>query len=334
MVDIQKKKKKLEEERVANEAAIARRKAKETESQKGGREFQQTKERAMSRGATREEAVAVASLQTPEARPEQVTVEEKQAEREGIMTKLTEAGAFEEVTPQKVSLEPIGTSDIPIAGAAGSAIASVLFNAAQKGWLGPEDKKRALGASNIPESELEFEPPMTEETLRTQALRKIRDNAVKKGISKAESFGSMIEAIPVVGGLIGRYVGGLVEAPYANAQEVKSNIVGYREEATNIVEKMNKNLYPPLEGLQRARQMEEDIAKLEGRLKLLVNSSAILRANVDELNKIEDEILRTKEMVDILRTGANYAYTAELTGQGRVIPTNEELYYELKGGKS
>ena len=178
--------------------------------------------------------------------------------------------------------------------------------------------------------------PITPETLREAALREIRDASVKEGISISESVGTLIEGIPIVGSLASKYANGLLQTPSSNANDVLKEINKIKEAASTGQEKVRNNLEAPGYGLDRARSMEEDIAKLEGRIKALINTSPILRSNTDEVNGIQEQILEAKEKVSRYKNAASFGMTAELTGTGRVVPTDEELYFalkELKEGK-
>ena len=243
-----------------------------------------------------------------------------------ISEQLRQAGAFEEVTPQEVSLQP-ETGE----GLLAPQKEALLSGAQENSLIGVLRKKGKI--KDLPTGEEEFGVPVTPETEREAALRQVKVNSFNKGLSQRESFGSVIEAIPLVGKLIGKYVGGVVEAPYANQKNVLGEINKLKEAASTGQEKVRNGLEDPDYGLGRAREMEEDIAKLEGRIQLLINSSAVLRANTDEVNLIQEQILEAREKISRYRTASEFGLTAQLTRTGRVIPTDEQLYFELKGGK-
>lgn len=261
------------------------------------------------------------------AQPPQKTIEQKKAEAAGLTGDLAEAGAFEEVTPQEVSLTPSSKfgEGLPVIGPATAALQSVLGSAFLKGWLSAFKGKGAATAGS------EF--PITPETLREATLAEIRAEHFNEGISKGEAFGSLVESVPIAGSLVAKYASGLVETPSANADNVIAEIRSERERAATGAEKVRNGLMSPDYALSSARDMEENIAALEGRMKLLINSSPILRANADEVNKIQEEILRARERVAQFRQASVFALTAERTGTGRVVPTDEQLYFELKNYK-
>ena len=171
---------------------------------------------------------------------------------------------------------------------------------------------------------------MTEETLREASLREISIRSFDEGISRRESVGSLIEAIPIVGQVANRYASGLTETPSSNAQDVLAEINRIKEAASTGQEKVRNNLEEPDFGLSRAREMEEDLAKLEGRIKILILTSSILRASSDNVNTIQEQILEAREKVSRYRRAASFGLTAQLTGTGRVVPTDEQIFFELQ----
>ena len=294
-------------------------------SKEAGSAFVRRREKLKSKGLSQREATAQTETELGDVDYGRTTIAETQAERERISGELEEAGTFEEVTPTEVPLAPRTNvvGELPIVGPAGGAVAeSLMANAALKGWLSD------VIPSKILTGEAAF--PITEGTLREAALRQISINAYNEGITNGETFGAIVEAIPVVGPLVSRYVGGLVEAPYANSKEVMAEIEKIATTATNNQEKTRSGIMPASFAMNRAREMEERIALLEGRLKLLINTSAILRSNTDEINKLMQAILDAKIRTDNFRTAASFALTAEQTGTGRLIPTDEQMYFELK----
>lgn len=239
---------------------------------------------------------------------------------------LEEAGAFEQVTPREVGLaaRPQPGEQVPVLGREIAITQSILFNAERQGWI-PD-----LSVRDPVTGEEAFPGLLTPETLREAALREVSKKSFEQGVSLSESFGAFVESIPLVGGLVGRYVGGLVEAPYSNTMHALDEINRIKEAASTGQEKVRNGLEDPDYGLDRARSMEEDIAKLEGRIKILIGTSAILQANTDQVNKIQEQILEAREKVARYRRASSFGLTASLTGTGRVVPTDEQIYFELK----
>ena len=70
----------------------------------------------------------------------------------------------------------------------------------------------------------------------------------------------------------------------------------------------------PNQAVELIEDIQNNIARLEQRIKLLSLESAILIANADELNRIEEKILRSKERVFIAKQAA---------AGGMIAPTSD-----------
>lgn len=241
-----------------------------------------------------------------------------------IKPQLEQAGAFETNVPFRPDLtldSQSGASSTALGQAGGFSSQSILGIAQKLGKLGPVEQDFAEA----------FPQPLDELSLREEALLKIRRKSFTRGLSRAEKFGSMVEAIPIIGGEIGKYVGDLIQDPSSNADFVIKQINVIKEDASTGQEKVRNGLEAPDFGLEQARQMEEDLAELVGRLKLLANSSAVLQANTDQLHAMEQNILAAKKKVARYKEASALGFTADLTGTGRAIPTNEQILNELRG---
>ena len=261
----------------------------------------------------------ITGLPTPQQTPQMQTPEGKT-----VQDVLQEQGAFEEVTPEEVSLAPETglAGKIPLLGPSLEAVKTI---------IGGVFKDTPFAGEGVVTGEKAF--PLTEETVREAALTKIRQDSFDKGVSLSESIGSVIEGIPVVGSLANQYASGLTQTPSSNAQTVLAEINKIKEAASTGQEKVRNGLEDPDFGLDRARSMEEDVAKLEGRIKLLISTSAQLRANNDNVLLIQEAILEAKEKISRYRRASTFGLTAQLTGTGRIIPTDEQMFWELQGGK-
>ena len=255
--------------------------------------------------------------------PELETIAAGQA----ALPQLEEAGAFEEVEPKRVELDVPAETDIPFITPTLSAASQV---AKPRSILGVV-RDRGLMPKLLPPirtGEEAFPIPETPETLREAALRQININHFNEGTTQAEKWGSFMETLPGFGA-IDQWVAGVVEAPFGNAEDVFNELIAIGTTATNNQEKVSKGFFKAPEAMARAREMEEEIAALEGRLKLLVGESKILQANTDQVNEWETDILDAKRRTNNFRAAARFALTAELTGTGRIVPTDEELFFEL-----
>ena len=260
----------------------------------------------------------------PAEQPPSAEVQAAQAAAE-----LEEAGAFEEVTPGETP--PIGElgTDIPVLSADLAALSqvasprSLLGIARDNGWFPSLLPPVVTGEEAFP-------VPETPETLRESALRQIRINSFDEGVSNAESTGTVIEGIPVVGNRARAWAGGLIEQPSDNVNTVLDEINSIKEDASTGQEKVRNGLEDPEFGLGNARSMEERISQLEGRIKLLIITSPVLQASTDNVNRIFGDIFESKEKVSRYRKASRLGLTAQLTGTGRLVPTDEQMFFELK----
>ena len=249
------------------------------------------------------------------------------AQKPQVKEQLQQAGALDQVTTTEATpLDPearTGFAEFPILGASIEAGASGYGDPLLEGIyekLGRQKTDMTFQGENV------LPDP---QTLRDEALVKIREKSFQEGISKGEQFGSFVESIPIVGSLVSKYAGGLIEAPYQNVKTIQQNINAERERAVNLVEKTRMGAIEPENSLVTLQTMQDNIAKMEGRLKLLINSSAILRANSDEINKLEEDIWRAKQVVEFSRQAVAIALTRKITGTGTPIPTDQQLLSEL-----
>ncbi|MHA1302805.1 MAG: hypothetical protein ACTSQE_14710 [Candidatus Heimdallarchaeaceae archaeon] len=252
----------------------------------------------------------------------QATREAEEARRKEAKAFLEERGFFEEAAPERVSLAPeerLG-GQIPVAGGILGARKSlvpeqgtILNLAKDKGWIKGEVKGEGILIE-------------TPETLREQALNEIQKEVIKEGLSAGERFGSLVEGIPVIGSLASKYATGLIEDPKGNIETIVSEIASERERASVLAEKVATGKISPYVFYEEIDVMEENIAALEQRIKLLINSSPALRVNADKVHRIEEQILRAKERIYMAK---------QLAAGGMVVePTDTSIYFELEKLKS
>ncbi len=135
-------------------------------------------------------------------------------------------------------------------------------------------------------------------TAREIALQQMQLEVIKEGTSASEKFGATIEAIPIIGPLIGKWAGDAIEDPASNVDTLLAEIDSERERSATLAEKiMTGKSGDPFEAFAQIEDIESNIFKLEQRIRLLSLQSAVLIANADELNRIEEKILRAKERV-------------------------------------
>lgn len=219
----------------------------------------------------RQQAEVVAQAQEEVKTPEQKEIEAEQ-------TRL-----LEEETPERRELDPDRglLEKVPIIGGSVAAGRTIIG----------EPLKDLLGIRKFKGDSI------SPEELRTAQLTAIEKQEIEKGLTANEKFGAFVEGIPVLGSLASKYVGGLIETPSGNAAEVVRNIRKERRRISNI-ETNVKLGYLPVESAQtQVNDIEQNIQRLESRVKLLINNSPELKFNSDNVNTIETEILIAREKV-------------------------------------
>lgn len=231
--------------------------------------------------------------------------------------KLQEAGALDKVGTPRVELDPISEvagKDLPVIGKSLQVLSGV----------SPEVKAQLQERID---NEIEVR------NAREKELNKIKKAAFAEEISASEEMGITIEAIPVVGGLANKYAGSLVETPSENALKLQETINRQRERAVNLVEKTRSGAIEPEDSLMTLQQMQDNMAKMEGRLQNLITQSAILRANADQVNLIEEDIWRAKQVVEFSRQAVAIDMARKISGIGTPVPTEQPFFQELQGRK-
>lgn len=194
---------------------------------------------------------------------------------------------IDEETPQRRELDPATSAleRVPVLGGTFGAIKDVLQNVVLK--TVPEGAFKKAFKENLGVAQ--------PDELRTLALTEIERQEIEKGLTASEQFGALIEGIPVVGSLASKYAGGLIETPSDNAKQVKANILKERRRIANIETNVKLGYLPVSVAQEQIKDIEDNVQRLESRLKLLVNNSPELKFNSDLINTYETEILATRE---------------------------------------
>lgn len=238
---------------------------------------------------------------------------------DGAAEFLKEKEFSQEQIPQRTELdiEREGIEKVPILGPAVAAVEDILVKNSAEGGLF-EEEFREFASNNVDEPLI-----ANPETAREFALQKIQKDTIKQGLSSSEEFGAVIEAIPIVGAAARFFASGLIESPKSNVDTLLTEIDSERERASVLAEKaMTGKLSDPFLAYNQIEDIEDNIIRLETRIKLLSQTSAVLIADADELNRIEEKILRSKERVFIAKQAA---------AGGLVAPaSNTNLFLTLK----
>lgn len=265
-------------------------------------------------GASRDVAEQGVGGFTPKPLSEPRTVEGVKQEKAELVTTLEKRGVFE-ADPERVELDPTVRSrsgSVPFIGSSSGAISNLLVTNSRFQKLYPRFK-------DDPEFQTLIQNP---ETQREIALQVIQQQVIDEGLSISERMGAIIEALPFGAGATARRVAGeLISDPKGNVDVIVSTIESLGSQATNLGEKGGTAKVQPTFLLGQLDDFEKELVRLEQRLKILIESSAVLRENPDQVNKIETAILdariRIKNNRDIIAAGAV------------TIPSNETLIIEM-----
>ena len=217
-----------------------------------------------------------------QAQEELKTTQQKAIEEERARLLAEEIPVRRELDPTISALEKV-----PVLGGTFGAIKDVIQGVVLKAITEGEYKekfKKTLGVA-------------TPEELRTVAFTQIEKQEIERGLTASEQFGAIIEGIPIVGSLAQEYAGGLIETPSENAAEVVTNIRKEKRRLSNIETNVKLNYLPVAAAQIQITDIENNIQKLESRVKLLINNSPELKFNSDNVNTIETEILLAREKV-------------------------------------
>lgn len=139
-------------------------------------------------------------------------------------------------------------------------------------------------------------------TARELTLQSIQEEERKKGTTGSEHFGSFIEGIHL--GKIAGWLGGTIEAPAENVETALSEIKDSRGRILKKYEATRANLIDPFIAYQSILDEEENIYRLEQRIKNLSQESPELIADAEGINLVESKILRAKEVVFFAKQAA------------------------------
>ena len=225
---------------------------------------------------------------------------EEAAQQEVIGAERERISREEAPSREELLLEPSGLEQLPVVGP----LLSKLFD------LVPFQDEEAKTKLKI--------DPIEQKTL---ALTEISKQEIERGLTANEKFGEWVEAIPIVGSLVAKYASGLIETPSSNTREIVKNVLAERRRLTNIETNVKLGYMSIADAQIQVADIEENIVRLESRMKLLINNSPQLKFNSDGVNTIETKILQTKEK--ILQAKQNI-----LTGQTN-DPTELQMFQQL-----
>jgi len=137
--------------------------------------------------------------------------------------------------------------------------------------------------------------------IKNQIQRKIFED----GLTTSEEIGALVEGIPVIGGLVAEYASDLIETPRGNLNTLVKTIRTERGRATKFETWAVQGIMNPDEAVDIINNIDQNILNMQARIKLLAINSPTLTFNADQINKIELEILRTREVIFAARKKAS-----------------------------
>ncbi len=135
------------------------------------------------------------------------------------------------------------------------------------------------------------------EILRTAVQTEIERKVYEQGLSDNQRFGALVEAVPAVGSLVGKYAGSFIETPSENIKTIHSEITSLNEKITIIRERVSAGDLDAEKGALILDNYDRDLQELESKIRMYLDYSATLRYNSDYVNKIEEDILGVRQRI-------------------------------------
>jgi len=273
-------------------------------------------------GANPQAAARAVRQQVRQQQPGEVSLAEQIRQRAAEQF-IQESGVLEEKQPKKTELdiEKKGiVENLPILGSTAKAGGEAL-----SGLVGKPLAERFLKGF-FPGADLSDTTPtliQNPETMREMALQEIQRKVIKQGTTTSEKVGALIEAIPIVGGLVSKYARGLIETPSGNVDAIVSIIGEMKTSATSMAKQARTGIIDPYDAIERITEYENEIAALEQKIRLLALESAELTANSEQLNKIEMQILETRRIMYNAKQSAAMGVIAPASDSNIFLKLNE-----------
>ena len=245
---------------------------------------------------------------------------QEMAQQEALLGTAEDVGVFED-RPENVELdvtqeelEEFDDGAFLKAARKASPITGIIVDVLQ-GKLGLDNPTEMRGLIQNPE------------TRREIMLNELSEEYLNESRTASQRVGAALE--PFLGDLkvadvdIGKYVDKFARMPKQEAEEIVEQLKIKTSIASGLTDAASQGeIGNPQEVLQDLDQYEKDITVAEARLKRLILESAELRANPEQVNIIEAELLDARETLSEARARA--AEGALLT------PPEENLYLRLQ----
>lgn len=238
---------------------------------------------------------------------------------------VQEEGLIPEEAPKRVELdvEPLPGESIPIVGPVVASLAQAFVS---RFFRGDDALLKSFKGSKA-----DIEPLIqSPEGLREVMLAEIQEEEFDRTISITEGVGAAAEAFGLNKLPLG--IGGVVEkftkTPSEDVETLRQAVSEMEGRASSLTDAASQGeLGHPIQVLRRLRGMELELGKLEAQLKYTIILSGELRADPEQINLIEVEILRARETI----------FEAQQRAQegAFITPSSESLFIQLeklKGG--
>lgn len=212
----------------------------------------------------------------PEVRLQQEREQKRQEQIQAEEQALIEG--VQPIEERELSPEAVAGESIPLIGTAQAALQNTITSVFPKAFRGAKFQ-------TVPE------------LLQNEALTEIEKEVFDKGLTNNEKFGSLIEAIPVVGSLVSTYASGLIETPSSNIRDLEAQIEKTEQRAGDFESWVSAGIIKGDQALTIIDGMQDNLQRMESRIKLLTIHSPRLRTNRDKVDEIQIKILRAKERI-------------------------------------
>ena len=211
------------------------------------------------------------------------TLEEFRAREADLRVEAQQRQLQDTGAPVRRQLDPklVENEELPVFGPLGRILGEELI-------VRINDVRRMTGSDKrffIP-PEFDIQP----ELLKTQALSAIEAAEIKKGLTKSERFGEFVESLSL-GGLTNF----AAEKPSENVQTILRELKTEKTRATNAEIKVKDGTWRQSYGEETVNEIENNIQRMESRMKLLIQNSPEFKFNSDGVNFIETKILEARE---------------------------------------
>lgn len=217
--------------------------------------------------------------------------------------------------PQSNELSPqVGLSDSILSAVPGGKLVSSAF-----------EQVRMLAYGAIPQrtiNRLEAAQAVNPTRYNAELLKEIEKARSEKELSLEDRWGAVVEnmpTLPIIGN-VGKWMGN-PDTPSDTVKDLRNQMADSKAYVRSVQRSATAGTTDPIEAYNLIEAQENQINKLESKIKIMVANSEQLKANPEVVNSIETEILTTRQFM--------LASKATSLGGINKNPTSEELIAQL-----